>query len=238
MRTLRPVVATAALAVAVAAPTALVATAQVATASAGSTAGSTVGSTVVIPRIKASVSPRWVEPGAGSVITGTLLVKGDPLSDQRIKLFARTPGTGAGFNPIDSAVTSPEGTVSFSVTPASRTVYRLKFGGTESVHSMVSRHLAVGVKGSTKLGVAVLSGARGALVKGQLTGHKHRLKAKPVALVKWTDEGWTKVGVDLTNGRGRVSFKLAGADAEGEFRLRFPGTKRYLPSTSPTVTIG
>lgn len=217
MRTLRPVVALAAAA-ALAVP-----------------AAAHADQTTAYPRLKASVDTHLIAPGGSATITGTLLLAGQPYGAQPVKLLVRTPGTKTGYTATEVATTDESGAVAFTVTPPKRTVYRLKFPGADGVHSMLSHRMVVRVKAPTTLGIATTAKAGGDVIVGKLVGNSHKLARKPVFLVKATEDGWAKVRVKLTKA-GIVRFALP-SEAAGDYALRFPGTKRYLASTSSTVTL-
>lgn len=187
---------------------------------------------VVAPtRIKASASSHWIAPGEAATITGTLLRAGLPYPGENVELLSRAAGSGKGFTELGDSATAADGTVSFEVSPTSRTIYRLRFTGDAGARRSVSHRMAVNVAAASKLAIAANSADQ---IRGQLTGHGHPLGRRSVTLQVEGDAGWENVVSQQTGPRGRVYFTVADS---GEYRLHFAGGKRYLASTSPSLTI-
>jgi hypothetical protein len=182
-------------------------------------------------RILTSVDTHWVTPGDSAVITATLEKSGKALPDEDIKLFAREPGTHQGFSAQGVETTGDDGTAAFTVTPTRYTVYRIAFKGDATSRPSSSKRVGVWLQHDSKLAIA--SNSNGT-IGGRLAGEGHPLPGRLVTLQSMGTDGWVDVSTLRTHRGGRVTFGMPGA---GEYQLSFAGTKRYLPSTSPQVTL-
>ncbi len=185
--------------------------------------------------LPASVSPHWIAPGDSATVSGTLLLAGEPSPGQTVVLRARTPWRADRFVTVDSAVTAADGTVSFTVSPQHRTIYRLRFAGNSEAYGTISHRMAVRMMHPTALRAGAAENSNGALVAGRLMGRSHGLPGRIVVLQSNDGSGWVDVTSRQTNRRGKVHFLV---DGSAQYRLSFVGTRRYLPSTSPIVTFG
>lgn len=187
---------------------------------------------VAATRIKVSTTPQWIDSGETATITGTLLRAGVAYPGQSVELFSRVAGSGKAAVAVDKATTADDGTVSFDVSPSSRTIYRLKFPGAAGARKSVSHRVAVNIAAPSQLAIATNSAGQ---IVGRLTGHGHALGGRVVTLQMAGDAGWQAVVSGTTGPGGQVYFTAASA---GDYRLHFAGGSRYLASTSSALTIG
>lgn len=189
-----------------------------------------------VTRLTAAGGPHWIAPGDSATISGTLLRAGIPYAGQPVDLLARVP-TGNGFTVAASTTTSENGTVSFTVAPERRTVYRLRFAGNDETRRSLSHRVVVHLAWQTNLAIATGQGTATSVVIGELRGKGHRLRGRQILLETYQADAWTEVATKRTRFDGRVRFAVASPGDAGDYRLRFAGAGRYRPSTSATVTL-
>lgn len=224
MRSLRPVIATLALALAVATPTALVAPSS----------SADDATAVVKTRLKASADAKWIAAGESVTITGLLTAAGAPAVGQTVTLTSKVPAH-KGPKLTETAVTDELGAVTFTVAPTARSIYKLKFDGTAELTKSSSKRIVVHLKKPTEVtATAVERGKKASVITGRAVAKAGTVKAKKVALQQRTDKGWVKLAAGMTNRQGRVQFVVT---ENGDFRLVFPGSTRLLPSKSRVLTL-
>jgi len=179
-------------------------------------------------------SPRRLDPGSSTTVSGVLSHLGSAYAGQNVELRAEPRGSHA-FATVDSATSGPDGSVSFTVTPTVATKYVLVLPATATgVTWTRSSVVKVTFKAKTSLSVRGRTTRNGYVVSGQLRGGGHALHRRIVSLQTLGTDGWTAVATKRTNRHGRVSF-LRPASTGGSYRLVFAGGSAYAASTSGTV---
>jgi hypothetical protein len=190
----------------------------------------------VRPEVSISVSPNRVDPGESSTVSGSATHVGAPLTGASVRLLARKVGSHRPFHAEQTSTTAGDGSVSFAVTPARATAYRLRVVHSDGVPTAVSRALRVRVRFATSLSIRGLAAPAAYKVSGILRGHGHPLRHRVVTLLQQTpgSTDWTPVAADRSGSHGVVRFVEALAPGTG-YRLSFADGPRFAPSTSGTV---
>jgi 5-hydroxyisourate hydrolase-like protein (transthyretin family) len=176
-----------------------------------------------------------VNPGEAVTIAGVLTENGSALAGKAVELRARPVGSNTATT-IATGTTASDGTVAFSPTPATDTVYRLLFRHTAVDATAISPAVVVLVRRSTSLSIRF----DGSAVRGTLFGpHNNGLGDKRVTLQSSPAgaDTWSDVASKRTGPHGGVGFAVAPATAT-DYRLVFAATPRYQACQSGTVTVG
>jgi hypothetical protein len=189
-----------------------------------------------------SVASTSIDPGQSDTVSGVLTSNSQPLAGQTIELRARTRPHHHGHT-IASATTGSDGSVSFTVTPATSTSYRLLFRRTADHQRALSDPATVSVRKPTSLSIrarddSVKSGGTDVISGVLLTGKRplpHQLvtlQSRPAGT-----SGWSDVASMRTGKRGFVAFKVQ-PSAATDYQLVFGATPRFESCHSGVVTIG
>jgi hypothetical protein len=188
------------------------------------------------PQVSISATPRRIDPGGSSTVSGSVTHLGTPLAGATVKLLARRAGTHHRFLLEQTSTTADDGSVSFTVTPDHSTAYRLRVVHSDGVPAAESPRMRVGVRFATSLSIRGLATATAYRVSGILRGHGHPLRHRVVTLLQQAPGGtdWTAVGTTRSGGHGVVHFTEPLAGGTG-YRLSYAGGPRFAPGISGTV---
>lgn len=213
--------------------------------------GSTTGYSLSI-----ALAEKSIDPGASDAVSGVLTKAGIPQSGDTVYLRARVNGRRHHGHRVGSAVTGPDGSVSFTVTPIAKTHYRLVFRAASSTSpttsptpSPVSRRSTVAARSkvvtvhilrNSSLSIRSREGRRGEVIQGQLRGAGHSLPGRKVTLQERSvgSDTWTPVSTHRTRRHGVVIFRVDPPTAPEEFELSYAGGPNYHGCQSGVVTIG
>ena len=186
-----------------------------------------------------------INPGGHDVISGVLLSNGHAVQGVDVSLDARPAGADS-FSPRQHATTGPRGRVSFTVTPATRTAYKLVFNGTAAyapsrsgvVTVSVRRDLRLPTSLSIRSAKAVINPGGKDVISGVLLTRSHPLadrlvilKAKPVDATAWQELATMRTGR-----HGFVAFTVT-PSTRTHYQLVFRGNGSLQPSRSGIVTV-
>ena len=187
------------------------------------------------------VGSRSVDPGGSDSVSGALTSAGQPLAGQTVLLRAR-PVSADTASTIGSATTGPDGRVTFTVTPAEKTRYRLVFRRTADFAPARSVAVTVAVRQPTSLSIRATHDTVAAGdpdgISGVLLTRSRPLRRRVVTLLErpagTTD--WTTVGSHRTGDRGFVAFRVHPTVTE-DFQLVFGPTDNFQACHSGVVTV-
>lgn len=200
-----------------------------------------------------ALAQKSIHAGESDTVSGVLTHGGVVSAGDTVYLRARPAGKRHGHR-VASAPTGTDGSVSFSVTPAVNTHYRLVYRlpsetsptpspestalGRVAAHSKVA---TVHVLRDSSLSIRERSRGNGhARVMGQLRGGGHALARRMVNLQERVagSATWTTVKSRRTNRHGMVNFGVGAPTAPEEFQLVFAGGPNFNGSQSGVVTVG
>jgi hypothetical protein len=187
------------------------------------------------PDVSITADPTRITRGAGATISGVASDEGTPISGSTVKLLARKAGS-RHVTVLDSGTTAADGSVSFTVTPGTTTVYRLRLVHSTGIRTSLSEPARVVVLVPTSLSIRGRTTATDFVVSGALRGGGHALTHRAVTLLAQApgSDEWTEAGTAKTERHGVVRFHEAAAPGTG-YRLAYAGGPRFAPSTSGTV---
>ncbi|WP_374455103.1 hypothetical protein [Nocardioides sp.] len=186
--------------------------------------------------VSISAVPGVVDPGASSTVSGVVTSSGAPTPDASVTLLARKVGSSAAWSAEQTGTTAADGTVSFTVAPERSTAYRLRVTHSPGVTRGTSPIARVLVRAASSLSIRGRTVGEGYVVDGQLRAAGATRPGRTVTLQAMApgSTAWTPVGVDVTNGKGRVHF-VQDRVADTQYRLVYDGEARFLPTVSGTV---
>jgi hypothetical protein len=206
-----------------------------------------------------AVATKSIQPGDSDTVSGVLTHGGVAAAGDTVYLRARADGKWFGHR-VGSAVTSNDGSVQFTVKPATPTHYRLVFrmpiatpapsptaspvalaAPAPSVVEARSAVATVHVVRPTSLSIRAKQrhGNGREVVMGQLRGGGHGLAHRKVTLQEQVvgSPTWTTVRTRVTHRNGVVEFLAPKAAMVQEFQLVFAGGSNYTGSQSGVVTV-
>ncbi len=186
-------------------------------------------------RLRATVTPKLVDPGASAIVQGLLTNQGTPFGGQTVDLRSKPAGSGDPFATVGTAVSDDLGRVSFTVSPTAKTRYVLFHPRTADAPGARSHVVTLALKASTSLSIRGRTIAKGYAVSGRLRGAGDWLRNRWVVLQRLQGADWVGVGAKRTGRGGGVAFRKASAPGTS-YRLHFAGNARFAPSTSGVVT--
>jgi hypothetical protein len=201
-----------------------------------------------------SVADKSIHPGSSDTVSGVLTQSGTVAAGDTVYLRARPAGKRFGHR-VASGATGNDGSVSFTVTPAANTHYRLVFrlplattpapvpAGTVSVTKVAARSKDATVHVLRDSSLSVRAPERGNAherVMGQLRGGGHALARRKVELQEQAVGAttWTTVKTKKTGRDGVVNFGVVVPTTPEEFQLVFAGGTNFNGSQSGVVTVG
>lgn len=187
-------------------------------------------------KVSISAVPGVVDPGASSTVSGVVTSSGAPTPAAAVTLLARKVGSGAAWTAEQTGTTAVDGTVSFTVAPERSTAYRLRVTHSPGVTRGTSPVARVLVRAASSLSIRGRAVGETYVVDGQLRAARATRPGRTVALQAMApgSTAWTTVGMDVTNGKGRVHF-VQDRVADTHYRLAYDGEARFLPTVSGTV---
>jgi hypothetical protein len=185
-----------------------------------------------------SVGAGSVDPGESTTVNGVLSLDGTPLAGQTVNLLSAERHNKLAFTA--SAITGDDGSVSFTVTPAATSHYRLVFKRTATDAGARSAIATIHVRMSSSLSIRARHGRHGnELISGQLRGGGRGLAHRKVTLQDRPSgtSTWTTVKGKFTNRHGVVSFAVPAPSASEDYQLVFPGGPIFDGCQSGVVTV-
>jgi hypothetical protein len=193
-------------------------------------------------KLRVVTSGRVVDKDSGqATISGWLTKSGVAYAGQTVLLKAK-PGTPAGhhrrFGVVTSGVTGADGTVSFTVEPKVRMLYKLTFAQNAEARWSASRVVAVAPRATTRLLVKAADTQKGLHVWGRLKSKGHGVAGRKVTLQMLPSGAteWSAVKSKWTHRYGRVYFNVTSPTDGAHYRLYYPGGNRLMSATSVTFT--
>lgn len=193
----------------------------------------------VVVRMPSDVSisalPGIIDPGQTSTVAGVVTSAGAAVPGATVKLLARRLHTKA-WDVADSGTTAADGSVSFTVTPAKSTAYRLRVVRGDGVRRGTSPGARVRVRASSSISIRGRATSQGYVVEGHLRAARATRPGRTITLQAMApgSTAWTPVATDVTNRHGRVKI-VQPLVAGTQYRLAYDGEERFLPSVSGTV---
>jgi hypothetical protein len=183
-----------------------------------------------------NASPKFIDPGGSSTVSGVLTNAGAPFAGQAVQLKSKVVGSGDPFATEATGTTAADGSVSFTVTPTRSTKYHLFLPASTGVPAAKSPVATVLLKWATSLSIRGKVTPKGYVVSGDLHGHSMGLAGRKVTLQKQAsgETTWTDVATKRTGRQGHVRFVQPIA-AGTSYRLWFAGGARFAASTSGIV---
>ncbi|MDO9457320.1 hypothetical protein [Nocardioides sp.] len=199
------------------------------------------GTVVVAARdteVSIAVTPGVVDPGGSAVVSGVVTDEDVALAGAPVELRARKAGTKRAFEPIATAVSGTDGSVSFTVTPTRATAYVLVARKTATSQAARSKVATIAVKSPTRIAVRARTIGETFSVVGFLYGRGDGLAGRKVTLQEQAAgaTGWTDVKSGRTARDGYVDFRRPAVEGTS-YRLSFAGTTRLGASVSRTVVV-
>jgi hypothetical protein len=197
-----------------------------------------------------AVAQQSINPGASDTVSGVLTHGGAVAAGDTVYLRARPNGKRHGHR-VGSMTTGNDGSVSFTVTPASTTHYRLVFRipsvtpvvspTPSSVLGARSKAATVHVLRDSSLSIRTRARKNGhERIMGQLRGGGHALAHRTIALQERAvgSTTWTTVKSRHANRHGMVNYSVAASSVPEEFQLAFAGGPNFNGCQSGVVTVG
>jgi hypothetical protein len=185
-----------------------------------------------------SVGSGSIDPGQSDTVNGVLSLDGTPLVGDTVGLRSATRHHR--LHAAGSAVTGADGSVSFSVTPASTSHYVLVFRKTTQNAGARSAEATIRVRLPSSLSIRARTGQHGReLISGELRGGGHGLVHRKITLQDRASgtTAWTTVKSKFTRHAGNISFSVPAPSASEDYQLVFPGGPVYDGCQSGVVTV-
>lgn len=188
------------------------------------------------PRVTIAASPRVVDPGGSTTVSGVVFRQGRRAEGVTVDLLARADRPGTRFHQAGTGITDAEGAVGFTTTPARDVRYRLRAENAEGRTIAVSRVIVVWVRTPSSLSVRGRDTADGFAVSGGLRGGGDPVAGALVALEALAPDAseYSEVDAARTGRGGGVVFRRESLPGTS-YRLVFDGNRRFVSSTSGTV---
>jgi hypothetical protein len=187
------------------------------------------------PGVTIAADPTQITRGDSTNISGVASDKGTPIAGSTVQLLARKAGAHH-LKVVDSSTTAPDGSVSFTASPAVTTMYRLRLVHSAGVPAALSPAAKVKVQLPSSLSIRGRADSTGFAVSGILRGGGHPLAHRSVTLLEEASGSsvWTDAGTAKTGKAGAVRFQEPTAPGTS-YRLAYAGGPRFAPSSSGTV---
>jgi hypothetical protein len=188
------------------------------------------------PDVSIAADPAQLTRGESTTISGVASDQGTPIAGATVKLLARKAGAAHHVKVLGSGTTAADGSVSFTVTPAVTTAYRLRLVHTTGVRASLSDAARVTVRLPSSLSIRGRATSADFVVSGTLRGGGHMLAHRTVTLQSEASgsSDWTDAGTAKTGKAGAVRFHEPTAPGTS-YRLAYAGGPRFASSTSGTV---
>jgi hypothetical protein len=185
-----------------------------------------------------SVGASSIESGQSTTVNGVLSLDGSPLVGQTVKLLGAVRHHKLSYQ--TSAVTGDDGSVSFPVTPAATSHYRLVFTRTTDYPGAKSSVATVHVRVPSSLSIRARHGKHGnEIISGDLRGSGHGLAHRKVTLQDRASgtTAWTTVKSKVTKRHGLVGFAVPAKNVSEDYQLVFAGGPFHDGCQSGVVTV-
>ena len=186
-----------------------------------------------------------ITAGGHDVISGVLLSNGHAVQGADVVLDARPAGASS-FTPRQHAQTGPRGRVAFTVTPSTRTTYKLVFAGTSAYAPSHSGIVTVSVRRDLRLPTSLsIRSAKAAInpggkdtISGVLLTRRQPLADRLVILKRKPVDAttWQELAAKRTGRHGFVAFAVT-PSTRTHYQLVFRGNRSLQPSRSGIVTV-
>jgi hypothetical protein len=185
-----------------------------------------------------SVGSSSIDPGESTTVDGVLSLDGTPLAGQTVNLRGAERHHKLAY--LASAVTASDGSVSFPVTPAATSHYRLVFRRTANYAGARSAIATIHVRMPSSLSIRARQGRHGnEIISGDLRGSGHGLAHRKVILQDRPSgtTTWSTVRSKLTRRHGLVGFSVRAPKSSEDYQLVFPGGPIHDGCQSGVVTV-
>jgi hypothetical protein len=185
-----------------------------------------------------SVGARSIEPGDSDTVNGVLSLDGAPLVGDSVNLLGAPRGQRLAYKA--SAITGDDGSVSFSVTPASTSHYALVFKKTDTNAGARSAETVIRVRMPSSLSIRARHGNNGhEIISGDLRGNNQGLAHRKVTLQTRPSgsELWATASSKFTRRHGLVGFQVPAPSASTDYQLVFGGGPVFDGCQSGVVTV-
>lgn len=223
----------------------IVATATLTTLAVAASAGVAVASTPAHTSLSIRSVSGVIRAGGHDVISGVLLSGGHAVPGADVVLDAKPSGASS-FAPRQHAATGPHGRVSFTVSPATRTAYKLVFTGTPAYARSQSGVVTVNVRRDLRLPTSLsIRSAKAAInpggknvISGVLLTRRQPLADRLVVLKRKPVDAtsWQELAAKRTGRHGFVAFTVSPSNRT-HYMLVFRGNRSLQPSRSGIVTV-
>jgi hypothetical protein len=184
-----------------------------------------------------------IEPGSSDVLTGKLTTSSGPIAGRTVTLQSKPSGSSTWSN-ATSATTDSNGAITFTVTPAQTTAYRLVHSATATLTAAQSQPVTVIVRKASSLSIRAATGsvAPGGsdTISGTLLGQGGAaLGGRTVSLMgrsAGSTDPFTLITTATTDAHGFVSFTVTPASST-DYELVFNGGDEYDGCHSGVVTV-
>ena len=220
-------------------------TAALATIAVAASAGTAVAATPAHTSLSIRSVSSVIRAGGHDVISGVLLSNGHAVQGADVALEARPAGASS-FTQRQHAATGDHGRVSFTVTPAARTTYKLVFAGTSAYAPSHSGIVTVSVRPDLRLPTslsirstkAAINPGGKDLVSGVLLTRGRPLADRLVILKSKAVDAttWEELAAKRTGRHGFVAFTVT-PSTRTHYQLVFRGNRYLQPSRSGIVTV-
>jgi hypothetical protein len=195
--------------------------------------------TVVVnvrPAVTIAAEPSRVDPGASTVVTGTVTHAGSAVAGATVDLLAKLVGSRDAWAVVGSGSTAADGSVSIDATPSAATRYRLRVKPAAGLPAGRSRIVVVDVLSPSSLSIRGQDVATGFAVSGRLRARGKAVSGALVTLQTYdrATTTWSDTVTSLTSRTGDVRFTRPSAPGT-DYRLVYVG-KRFASSTSAILT--
>jgi hypothetical protein len=192
-------------------------------------------------KLRVVTSGRVVDKDSGqATISGWLTKSGVAYPGQTVLLKSKPANRAAHrrWGVVTSGVTGTDGTVSFTVEPTVKMLYKLTFAQNAEARWSASRVVSVRSLITTRLLVKAADTKNGLHVWGRLKAKGYGLAGRKVTLQVLSSGAteWSAVKTKRTHRYGRVYYNVKTPTEGAQYRLYYPGGNRLLSATSVTFT--
>jgi hypothetical protein len=186
-----------------------------------------------------TVGTKSIDPGQSDTVNGVLSLDGSGLAGQTVRLLGAPLKQHLAY--ISSGVTGADGSVQFTVAPATSSHYALVFKKTDTYAGTRSAQSLVRVRMPSSLSIRARANHKKGmeLISGQLRGSGNGLAHRRITLMTRPSgsEVWATASKEFTKRHGVVTFKLPAPTTSTDYQLSFPGGPVYDGCQSGVVTV-
>jgi hypothetical protein len=206
---------------------------------AGSHSGTVLVRVLDTTSLVVTVDDRSIEPGDSDNVNGVLSLDGTALAGQSVNLLGAPRGQH--LAPLGTELSDADGGVTFPVTPASTSRYRLSFHKSGAYKGARSAVVVIHVRRPSSLSIRARANHKKGLelINGQLRGAGHPLAHRKVTLLTRPSGSqlWTTASSKFTHRHGVVGFKVPAPTASTDYQLTFHGGPVFDGCQSGVVTV-